>query len=214
MEFLYKLFAGVLIELYKMLGSFGLSIIGITILVKLVTLPLTLKQDKSMRAMKELQPELDKLKEKHKDDSKALNQATMELYQAKKINPASGCLPLLIQMPILFALFGVLRIDTVAQVYKYMPEIPVKEAFLWLSLEKPDPYFILPVLNGIVSFVQQKLTGSGDNPQMKQMMYMFPIMMIFISYKMPAGLQVYWVVSSLAGIIQQYWIMQKGAKKN
>jgi YidC/Oxa1 family membrane protein insertase len=117
-------------------------------------------------------------------------------------------------MPILFALFGVLRIDAVTQAYKYMPEIPVKEAFLWLSLDKPDPFFILPVLNGIVSFVQQKLTGSGDNPQMKQMMYMFPIMMIFISYKMPAGLQVYWVVSSLAGIVQQYWIMNRGAKKN
>lgn len=221
MKFLYDILAQVLTFLYNITGNFGLAIIGITILVKLVTLPLTLKQDKSMKAMKQIQPEIDKIKEKYKDDPKMLNQMTMELYKEKKINPAGGCLPLLIQMPILFALFGVLRIDPnivskageVVYPYIYLPTIPSTETFLWLSLGSPDPYFILPVLNGILSFLQQKITGTGDNPQMKNMMYMFPIMMVFISYKMPAGLQLYWVVSSVAGIIQQYWIIKKGESK-
>ena len=74
----------------------------------------------------------------------------------------------------------------------------------------PDPFYILPILNGVVSFFQQKVMGSGDNPQMKNMMYMFPIMMVFISYKMPAGLQIYWLTSSFAAVIQQYFIMKKG----
>lgn len=221
MQFLYDILAKVLMELYSVMGNFGLAIIGITILTKLVTLPLTIKQDKSMKAMKEIQPEIDKIKEKYADDKKMLNQKTMELYQEKKINPAGGCLPLLIQMPILFALFGVLRTNPdivskageVVYPYIYLPLIPSTETFLWLSLGTPDPYYIFPLINGILSYVQQKITGTSDNPQMKHMMYMFPVMMVFISYKMPAGLQLYWVISSLAGIIQQYWIIKRGECK-
>ncbi len=221
MEFLYNFLARILTGLYDLTGNFGLAIIGITILTKIVTLPLTLKQDKSMRAMKEIQPEIEKLKAKYKDEPKVLNQKTMELYKEKKINPAGGCLPLLIQMPILFALFGVLRTNPdiiskageVVYPFIHLPTIPSTSSFLWLSLGSPDPYYIFPLLNGVLSFLQQKLTGSGDsNPQMKNMMYMFPVMMIFISYKMPGGLQLYWVVSSLAGIIQQYWIIKRGER--
>ncbi|HJH06607.1 YidC/Oxa1 family membrane protein insertase [Fusobacterium ulcerans] len=189
-----------LVFMHHLTGNFGLAIIGVTILMKIILLPLTLKQDKSMKSMKKLQPELDKLKEKYKGDPKMLNQKTMELYQQHKVNPAGGCLPLLVQLPILWALFGVLRGGIV----------PQDSTFLWMELVKPDPFYILPVLNGVVSFVQQKVMGSSDNPQMKNMMYMFPIMMVFISYKMPAGLQIYWLTSSLAGVIQQYLIMKRG----
>ena len=79
-----------------------------------------------------------------------------------------------------------------------------------MKLADPDPFYILPILNGAISFVQQKLMGTSENPQMKQMMYIFPLMMIFISYKMPAGLQVYWLTSSIAAVVQQYFIMKKG----
>lgn len=188
-----------LLMVYKVTGNFGIAIIGATIIIKIILLPLTLKQDKSMKNMKKLQPEMEKIKEQYKNDPKMQQQKTMELYQKHKVNPAGGCLPLLIQLPILWALFGVLRGDIVPQ-----------EMFLWMDLVKPDPYYILPFLNGVVSFVQQKVMGSSDNPQMKNMMYMFPIMMVFISYKMPAGLQIYWLTSSLAGVIQQYLIMKKG----
>lgn len=201
---IYGLLKGVieamLVFMHNLTGNFGLAIIGVTILMKIILLPLTLKQDKSMKSMKKLQPELDKIKEQYKGDSKMLNQKTMELYQKHKVNPAGGCLPLLVQLPILWALFGVLRGGIV----------PQDSTFLWMQLVQPDPYYILPVLNGVVSFVQQKVMGSSDNPQMKNMMYMFPIMMVFISYKMPAGLQIYWLTSSLAGVIQQYLIMKRG----
>ena len=142
-----------------------------------------------------------KIKEKYANDKQMLNIKTMELYREHKVNPLGGCLPILIQLPILFALFGVLRSGI----------IPTDSSFLWMKLSEPDPFFILPVLNGAVSFLQQKLMGTSDNAQMKNMMYVFPIMMIVISYKMPSGLQLYWLTSSLIAVIQQYFIMKKGA---
>ncbi len=200
MSFLYSIFEKILVAIYGMTGSFGLSIIILTILIKIVLLPLTLKQDRSMKEMKNLQPKIDALKDKYGNDKQLLNQKTMELYKEHNVNPAGGCLPLIVQLPILWALFGVLRKEGV------VPD----EAFLWFSLVTPDPFFVLPILNGAVSFVQQKLMGTSNNPQMKNMMYMFPIMMIFISYKMPGGLQLYWLTSSLAGVIQQYFVMNRG----
>ena len=186
----------------KYVGNFGVSIIIVTILIKIALLPLTLKQDKSMKEMKKIQPELEKLKEKYANDKQMLNIKTMELYKEHKVNPLGGCLPLLLQLPILFALFGVLRNGI----------IPKDSSFLWLKLSVPDPFYVLPVLNGAVSFFQQKLMGSADsNPQMKNMMYIFPIMMIMFSVKMPSGLQLYWLTSSILAVVQQYFIMKKGA---
>ena len=205
MSYLYNLlqqfFAFLLNTTDKYVGNFGVSIIIATILIKIALLPLTLKQDKSMKEMKKIQPELEKLKEKYANDKQMLNIKTIELYKEHKVNPAGGCLPLLIQFPILIALFGVLRNGI----------IPQDSSFLWLKLSEKDPYYILPILNGAVSFFQQKLMGTSDNPQMKNMMYIFPIMMIYISYKMPSGLQLYWLTSSILAIVQQYFIMKKGA---
>ena len=162
---------------------------------------MTLKQDKSMKEMKKLQPELEKIKQKYANDKQMLNIKTMELYREHKVNPLGGCLPILIQLPILFALFGVLRNGI----------IPKDSSFLWLKLSDKDPFYILPVLNGAVSFLQQKLMGTSDNPQMKNMMFVFPILMIYISYRMPSGLQLYWLTSSILAVVQQYFIMKKGA---
>ena len=205
MSYLYNLLkqflALLLTNTDKYVGNFGVSIIIVTILIKIMLLPLTLKQDKSMKEMKKIQPELEKLKEKYANDKQMLNIKTIELYKEHKVNPAGGCLPLLIQFPILIALFGVLRNGI----------IPQDSSFLWLKLSEKDPYYILPILNGAVSFFQQKLMGTSDNPQMKNMMYIFPIMMIYISYKMPSGLQLYWLTSSILAVVQQYFIMKKGA---
>ena len=206
MSYLYNLLKQFLALLLtttdKYVGNFGVSIIVVTILIKIALLPLTLKQDKSMKEMKKIQPELEKLKEKYANDKQMLNIKTMELYREHKVNPLGGCLPLLLQLPILFALFGVLRSGI----------IPADSSFLWLKLTDKDPYYILPILNGAVSFFQQKLMGSADsNPQMKNMMYIFPVMMIYISYRMPSGLQLYWLTSSVLAVVQQYFIMKKGA---
>ena len=206
MRYLYNLLQQFLAFLLnttdKYVGNFGISIIIVTILIKIALLPLTLKQDKSMKEMKKLQPELEKIKKDYAHDKQMLNIKTMELYKEHKVNPLGGCLPLLLQLPILFALFGVLRNGI----------IPKDSSFLWLKLSVPDPFYVLPVLNGAVSFFQQKLMGSADsNPQMKNMMYIFPIMMIMFSVKMPSGLQLYWLTSSILAVVQQYFIMKKGA---
>lgn len=200
MNFLYAIFEKILVMFHQVTGSYGMAIILLTIFIKIVLLPLTIKQDKSMKEMKKLQPKIEEIKKKYGSDKQLLNQKTMELYQEHKVNPAGGCLPIIIQLPILWALFGVLRKEGV------IPD----ETFLWFTLAAPDKFYILPILNGVISFVQQKVMGSADNPQMKQMMYMFPIMMVFISYKLPGGLQLYWLMSSLAAVIQQYFIMKRG----
>lgn len=205
MSYIYGLLKGAISALlnlmYDLTGNFGVAIILATIVIKIILLPLTLKQDKSMKSMKVLQPEIEKIKQQYQNDPKMMNQKTMELYQKYKVNPMGGCLPLLVQLPILWALFGVLR-DTAT--------VPQDSTFLWMQLINPDPYYVLPVLNGVVSFLQQKVMGSSDNPQMKNMMYIFPLMMVFISYKMPAGLQIYWLASSVSAVVQQYLIMKKG----
>ena len=201
MSYIRQFLAFLLNTTDKYVGNFGISIIIVTIIIKILLLPLTLKQDKSMKEMKKLQPELEKIKQKYANDKQMLNIKTMELYREHKVNPLGGCLPILIQLPILWALFGVLRSGI----------IPKDSSFLWMRLADPDPFYILPVLNGAVSFLQQKLMGTSDNAQMKNMMYVFPIMMIVISYKMPSGLQIYWLTSSLIAVIQQYFIMKKGA---
>lgn len=208
-EPIIEVFTMALNKINGSVGNFTLSIVLLTIVVKLLLLPLTLKQDKSMRAMKELQPEMEEIKKKF--PNKQDQQMKMaELYKEKKINPVAGCLPLLIQMPILIALY---------KVFQNPVNIPAGAHFLMWDLAKPDPAIIkvLPLLNGVLTFLQQKLMSTGntdDNPMAKQMLIMMPIMLTFISWKMPVGLLIYWVSSSAISIIQQQLIMRLGDKAN
>lgn len=193
--------------IYKVSGNFTLSIVLLTLLVKLFLLPLTLKQDKSMRAMKEIQPEVDQIRNKYPNKQEQ-NIKIAELYKEKRINPAAGCLPLLLQMPILFALFAV---------FKNPENIPSGAHFLMWDLTKTDPYYIFPLLNGTLTFLQQKLMpqqGGEENPMAKNMLIMMPIMIIFMSMKLPMGLQIYWVTSSALSIVQQQLIMRLGDRAN
>ena len=198
-------FEEMLLSINNVIKSFGVTIILFTILIKLVLLPLTLKQDKSMKAMKKLQPEIEKLKAKHGKNPQDLNRETMMLYQEHKVNPLGGCLPMLVQLPILLTLFRVLKSDSINTI------IPLNEHFLIWNLGSMDQTKMLPILNGIIMFLQQKMMGNGEqNEQMKMMMYMMPIMIIVISMQMPVGLQIYWLTSSLIGVLQHYFIMKKG----
>jgi len=199
-----------LIILYSFLGNYGLAIIGITILIKLVLFPLTLKQDKSMREMKKIQPEVEKLKEKLKDNPQELSKATMELYKEHKVNPMGGCLPVLVQMPILWSLFRVLRATGEQAV------IPTDATFFIWKLTEMDPLYILPILNGVVAFLQQKIMSKGttQNKQAEMMMYFFPVMILMISFKMPTGLQIYWLTSSFFSLVQQFYITKIGDEKS
>jgi YidC/Oxa1 family membrane protein insertase len=154
-----------------------------------------------MNAMRELQPEVEKLKEKYKNDREKLNLATMQLYQKNKVNPLGGCLPMLMQMPIWFALYAALQ--TSVELYR--------EPFLWMKdLTVHDPYFILPAFLGASSFLMQKLSPQpADNAQAKMMLYFFPAFFTFIMIWVPGGLTLYIVVNNVLTIIQQRAIKVK-----
>ena len=183
-------------------GSYGLAIILLTIIIKILVYPLTKKQIKSMKAMQKIQPEMQKLQKKYKDNPQMMQKKLMELYQKEGANPMSGCLPMLIQMPILMAMYYTLFN------FDYGGVAP---SFLWMpSLSETDPLYILPVLSALTTFLQQKLSMSSESTQqMKTMMIVMPLFIGFISLNFPAGLVLYWVTMNVVQIIQQIWIFRK-----
>lgn len=189
-------------ETANLLGSYGLSIIVVTILIRLVLLPLMIKQTKSSKAMQALQPEMKALREKYSSkDQKTqqkLQQETMALFSKHGVNPMAGCFPLIVQMPILIGFYHAIS---------RTPELKVG-TFLWFELGKADPLYILPILAGITTFIQQKLmmAGQDHNPQMAMMLWMMPIMIMVFAFSFPAALSLYWVVGNLFMIAQIYFI--------
>lgn len=181
---------------YDLSGSYGMAIILLTLAIRLILAPLTFSQSKSMEAMKALQPEMQALQERYKDKPEEYQRKVMELYQQHKVNPLGGCLPMLVQLPFLWALFAVLR------------EFDFGTGFLWLtSLSDPDPLYILPVLSAITTYIQMVMT-SADASQ-KTMMFIMPVFIGYISINFPAGLVIYWVVSNLFSMAQQYVIARR-----
>lgn len=206
--------------------NLGVGIILITILVRLILLPLNHKAIKSQFAMRELQPHIKAIQTKHKDDRQALSTATMQLYKDKGVSPWSGCLPMLIQLPILFVLYRVfiagINGSNLNLIYSFIPRPEhIQTSFLWIhNITQPDPYYILPVLAGIMQYLQTKSAGlmpaaaPGDKSDTaanvtKQMMYLMPAMTVFIALKLPAGLPLYWSVMGLLVFLQQTYIMKK-----
>ncbi|MBS4212396.1 MULTISPECIES: YidC family membrane integrase SpoIIIJ [Neobacillus] len=191
-------------------GNFGLSIIVVTILIRLVILPLMIKQTKSSKAMQALQPEMKKLREKYSSkDAKTqqkLQQETMALFQKHGVNPMAGCFPLIVQMPILIGFYhAISRTREIAQ-----------DSFLWFDLGEKDPYYILPIVAGITTFIQQKImmAGQEQNPQMAMMLWMMPIMIVIFAFNFPAALSLYWVVGNIFMIVQTYFIKGPDLKAN
>ena len=201
----------VLNAIYGVVGNYGIAIIIVTVLMRIIIFPLTLKQEKSMKKMRELQPELEKIKEKYKDNPQEYQQKTAELYRESGVNPLGGCLPLLIQMPVFVALYWAFSGNA----------IPADAKFLWFTLKQPDRLFmignfafnLLPILNVGVTYIQQKImtsatSGQESNQQMQTMLYMMPLMMLFIFYKMPSGVTLYYLVSGALSLVQQYFILK------
>lgn len=180
-------------------GNYGLAIIVTTILLRLLVLPLMIKQIKSNKAMQELQPEIKEIKEKHKNNSQKINEETMKLFQKNNVNPLSGCLPLLIQMPILIAFY-----------HAIMRNPHIKDAtFLYLELGQPDPYYILPILAAITTYFSTKTMNTGAalaSPQAAQqqklMTYLMPAMILFFSIQFASALTLYWITGNLFTIGQ------------
>ena len=214
-----------LVFLYSVLFSnMGLSIIAFTIIIRVLTTPLTLRQVRQMRAMTALQPKMQKLRDKYKGDSKRISQETMKMYREAGVNPI-GCLgPLLIQFPIWIGLFQALvqtlptnpdRLVSLSEkLYSWVPNvheaIPLSSDFLWLNLAEPDPTnIVMPLLVGASTWVQQKMTSmpSADPRQQStqsMMLWMMPIMLGLLSMTFPSGLALYWVVSNVVGVFTQY----------
>src|SRR5690554_459799 len=188
-------------------GQYGLSILVVTILIRFLVLPLTLKQYKSSKAMQALQPEMKKLKEKYKDDAKKQQEETMKLFQSNGVNPLAGCFPLIAQMPILIALYYAII---------WNPDIR-EHTFLWAQLGEKDPYYILPVIAAITTFVQQKIMAKYTpmTKQMQSIMMVFPVLIFVMSMSFPAAMPLYWVYGNIFTIVQTHFIYggsQKGGQ--
>jgi len=213
-----------LVFFYRYIPDIGVVIILLTVLTRLVLLPSFHKSLKHQKAMNDLQPKMAAIKEKYKNDKEAQSKAIMELYQVHKVNPLSSCLPLLIQLPILIALYQVfirsLSGGTLEGLYSFVQApAQINPVFLhFLDLAKPS--IIMAVLAGVLQYYQSKLmlpkTPTTD-PTTKmlayQTLYFLPAVTIILGIRFPAGLTLYWVITTLFGIGQQYYILRKEAKE-
>ena len=184
-------------EFFGLVGNYGIAIVFLTIVIKILLLPLTQKSMKSMKEMAKLKPMMDDLKKKYGDDKQRLNQEMMALYKSHKINPMGGCFPLLLQMPIWIALYRMLY--SAVELYQ-TPFIPG-----WIDdMSFRDPYYIMPIVMGLSMFLQQKLSPtSADTQQAKMMLYAMPIFFTFIMLYLPSGLVLYIFVNSILSIAHQ-----------
>lgn len=191
--------------IHGLVGNWGLAIILLTLLVRVLLLPFVVPQFRNMAKQRALKPEIDRINELYKDDREKKGAAMMELWRKHKVNPLGGCLPVLLQMPIFFALYQTL--STSIELY-HAPFV-----LWWNDLSSPDPYYVLPIILGALMFIQQKLTPVQMDPtQAKVMLYAMPLMMTFFMLLLPTGLCLYMVTSSAVGITQQrymYWKMDQ-----
>jgi YidC/Oxa1 family membrane protein insertase len=200
---------------HQFTGSYGLDIIVLTVLIKILMAPLTHKSFVSMKQMQKLQPQMEKLKEKYSDDKEKLNKEIMELYRRNGVNPLGGCLPMVLQFPVFIGLYNALSTP-----------IELRHApFLWIKdLSRPDweslPFTfgdwhlgipVLTILMGASMFVQQWMTPSAGDPNQRKMMMLMPVMFTFMFVSFPAGLTVYWLINNILSIGQQCWINRSHA---
>jgi YidC/Oxa1 family membrane protein insertase len=211
--------------LYQFLGNFGLAILAVTVMVKAAFYPLANKSYESMAKMKKLQPEMERIRDRYKDDRGRQQQELMALYQKEKINPLAGCLPILIQIPVFFALYKVLFVT-----------IDMRHApfYGWIKdLSAPDPTSIFnffgllpfavpeflqigvwPIIMGVTMWLQMQLNPQQPDPLQQQIFNWMPVIFTFMLATFPAGLVIYWAWNNILSIIQQAWIMKKNGVEN
>jgi YidC/Oxa1 family membrane protein insertase len=210
-DFIAKPLIKVVNFFYDYVGNYGLAIIILTIIIKIIFWPLSQKSYKSMERMKKLQPMMTELKEKYGDDRQKLNQEMMRLYKTYKVNPAGGCLPMLLQIPVFIALYQALLGAIELRHAPFIVHFPFTD-IIWLAdLSAKDPLYITPIIMGATMFLQQKMTPTpGDSTQAKVMMFM-PLIFTFIFLSFPAGLVVYWLVNNVLSIAQQWMLTKKAS---
>ncbi len=211
--FLAKPLLIVLNWFYKFIPNYGVAIILLTILIKLIFYPLTNKSYESMKKMKELQPHIQRLKEMYKDDKVKLNQEVMELYKKYKVNPFGGCLPIIIQIPVFFALYKTLLVAIELRHAPFIKYLPFTDKYWLVDLSAKDPFYITPILMGISMYIQQKMTPTGGtDPIQEKIMLFMPIFLTFLFLNFPSGLVLYWLVNNILSIAQQYFVEKKFSK--
>jgi YidC/Oxa1 family membrane protein insertase len=202
-SFMAKPVLSMLYFFQRFVKNYGIAIIILTVLIKIVFYPLTKKSMASMKDMQKLQPQMKAMKEKFKDDKQRQNKEIMDLYKRHKVNPVGGCLPMILQIPVFIALYEVL---SVAIDLRHAP------FFFWITdLSAMDPYYISPLLMGGSMFLQQKMSPSAMDPMQAKMMMMMPIVFTFLFLKFPAGLVLYWLVNNILTIAQQYQMQRSSA---
>jgi len=233
-KLLYKPLFNILMLLYVYLPGqdLGIAIIGLTLIIRIILFPSYLKTIQAQQALKKLQPHIDRVKDQYKHDKTQQSQELVKLYQEHKVNPLSGCLPLLVQLPIMYALYRVfvagLSNESLTHLYKWFPKVPttINTTFLGfthipsLVVNLTAPNLYLAILAGVVQLVQslmmkqlQPASNTGDGGMAKiinaQMIYFFPIFTVFIAWSLPAALSLYWVATTLFMVIQQIIILKR-----
>ena len=226
---LYQPLFNALVLLYEYLPGhdFGVAVIALTVIIRLLFYPLMIRAIKSQKSLSELQPKIQEIQSKYKNDKEKQARATMELYQKEKINPFGGCLPLLLQLPILFALYRVfwqgLQPEAMDMLYSFVPHPGVIDPTFLGIINLGQASLVLAVLAGVTQFFQTKMItprtskskkGEGQmahfsGMMQKQMLYFFPIFTVFILWKLPAAIGLYWIITALFSISQQYLIFRK-----
>ncbi len=211
--FLAKIIGYVMQFIYSLVNNYGLSIIILTFLVRLCLLPLYNKQNKYTAAMADLQPKINDIQTKYAADRNTMNEKLNEVYAEAGISPLSGCLPMLIQLPIIFGLFALLR-NPLTYMSGSEMAAAVHESFLWVSdLSQPDSW-ILPLLAGITTYFSTASTSEAGGNSMVAMKYFFPVMLFLLGRTFPSGLALYWAVGNFFTMIQTYYFMAKKKKKD
>lgn len=214
-----------LVFFYQFLGNFGLAIIALTVLIRGLLVPLTLPAMRSAKRMQELAPVLEELKKKHGHNRRRHQEEQLKLYKKHGVNPATGCLPYLVQFLVLIALYQ-------AFMFFLRGQEGINTRFLWLDLARPDPLYILPILAGISQLVMSKMMVAPQAEKRKsfkepkedmakamqemqgQMVYLAPLMTVVIGARLPAGLALYWLVTTLFSLAQQYFTTGPGGLKS
>jgi YidC/Oxa1 family membrane protein insertase len=194
--------------LYSQGLPWWLSIAILTVLVRSLLFPLTIKQVKSMRAMQDLKPEMDRIRAKYKDNRQKQQEEIMKLYQERQVNPLGGCFPLLVQMPIFIAMFYVIR--SFGDTHPSFTD----GGLLWFrDLSAMDPYLILPILSAVTMLAASEITAKHIDPQQRWLMRIVPVGITVFIYYFPAGLFMYWITSNLVTLVQNYLIYNHGPGK-
>lgn len=194
---------------YAYVHNWGVAIILLTILIKAVFWPLTAKSYASMEKMKKLQPMMQTLREKYKDDKERMNKEVMALYKAYGVNPASGCVPILIQLPVFFGLYQALLTAIELRHAPFLTHLPFTDIAWLTDLSAKDPLYITPIIMGVTMFLQQKMSPPAADPIQQKIMMALPIVFTVLFLGFPSGLVLYWLVNNILSILQQWLMMRK-----